>query len=229
MRKFIKDILSIDKNLESAQRRMDKYTSKKSKDLCWEWRGTLNDQGYAKLNIGGRKGLYARASRISYYLTYGAFDEELFICHTCDNPACVNPNHLFLGTPKDNNDDKYNKGREVDPPILNGEDHGNHKLTQKEVLEIYDSTLDMKSLALLYRVTTTTIHRILTGKTWKHLNLIPKQFERFIPEPKRYLSDDNVRFIRNSNLSNLELAKMFNYDPSGISKIKKYKSYKHIL
>lgn len=229
MRKFIKDILSIDKNLQSAQLRMTKYTIKKSDKECWDWIGVKNDNGYPILRIGGRKGLQARVSRLTYFITYGCFNEDLFICHKCENPGCVNPSHLFTGTCKDNTQDMLQKNRGSAPPILNGEEHGNHKLTEKEVIEIYNSSLDMKTLGLLYNVTTTTIHRILTGKAWKHLNLAPKSFERFIPEPKRFLSEEDVKLIRNSNLSNKELGIKFSYDPSGISKIKKYKSYKHVL
>jgi hypothetical protein len=229
MKKFIKDILSIENNLKSAILRMEKYTNKKSLNECWEWSGTLSSSGYGKLSIGGRHGFYARASRISYYLTFGEFNEELYVCHKCDNPLCVNSNHLFLGTAKENTDDMYIKERQSLPPINNGEQHGNHKLTEEEVLYIYNSYSSMKELAFTFNVTTTTIHRILTGKAWKHLNLIPKTFEKFIPEPKRFLSEEDVKFIRNSNLKNIELAIKFNYDPSSISKIKKYKSYKHIL
>lgn len=77
---------------------------------CWEWQGhRLPHTHYGQLkNTDWNSNV---ASRISYYLTYGDFDESLFVCHKCDNPPCVNPDHLFLGTNQDNILDSIKKGR----------------------------------------------------------------------------------------------------------------------
>ena len=227
--KTIHNILQDLKARNSAINRMIKYTPKKSKAECWNWQGHCNKKGYAMLSIGGRKGLYARVSRLAYYFEYGPFDESLKACHTCDNPQCVNPNHIFLGTSKDNTDDMYKKGRESLPPNFYGEEVKTAKLTEEQVLEIYNSNLNTRELSELYNVSATQIHRILTGKSWAHLNLKPKQLKHFIPEPKRELSDEDVRYIRNSKERNVELAKQFNCDASHIGKIKKFKARKDII
>lgn len=76
---------------------------------CWAWTGALNNWNCARFWIYGRTVVYA--SRFSWELHYGSIPEGLFVCHHCDNPSCVNPEHLFLGTCKDNRDDMIRKGR----------------------------------------------------------------------------------------------------------------------
>ena len=79
---------------------------------CWEWLGHRNEKGYGHFAIVGQ---YPRAAhRVAYRLANGHFDDSLFVCHRCDNPSCVNPDHLFLGTQQDNMDDMVQKGRSCD-------------------------------------------------------------------------------------------------------------------
>lgn len=81
-------------------------------DNCWLWIGHKNINGYGVFWCGGKKGGKRKlAHRLSYELAYGKFDEKLYVCHKCDNPPCVNPNHLFVGTQKDNMEDCSNKNR----------------------------------------------------------------------------------------------------------------------
>lgn len=79
-------------------------------DYCWIWTGGGRGQGYGALKF---KGKIVDAHRVSYELHYGEIPKGMFVCHTCDNRKCVNPDHLFLGTQKDNMRDCKNKGRLV--------------------------------------------------------------------------------------------------------------------
>ena len=86
---------------------------------CWNWCGQKNSKGYGRLTAplewrsSGSVGAALLAHRFSYFMTYGSFNEDKFVCHKCDNPLCINPEHLFLGTQKDNLQDASRKGRLV--------------------------------------------------------------------------------------------------------------------
>lgn len=135
-------------------------------DSCWEWTAGKDQQGYGMFYANHKT---YKAHRVSYFLHYGEFDLSLCVCHKCDNPSCVNPSHLFLGTVTDNNSDRHNKGRSKNKPTP-GMSHNMAKLTDRAVLDIR-SRVDVlqKELAQKYGVSVATISRIQAGKTWKHL------------------------------------------------------------
>ena len=77
---------------------------------CWHWRGGKNKRGQGVVRHVGKNWV---TSRLAWTLTYGPIPEGMFVCHSCDNPPCINPNHLFIGTPRDNVLDMVSKGRKV--------------------------------------------------------------------------------------------------------------------
>lgn len=102
---------------------------------CWEWQGSKRN-GYGRMIIGSRTdGTRKTVSthRLSYELHYGEIPQGMEICHKCDNPCCINPDHLFAGTRQDNVDDRERKGRNNPPK---GEKHAKAKLTELDVLTI---------------------------------------------------------------------------------------------
>ena len=97
---------------------------------CWMWTGCVGKDGYGKVKMSGRTW---RAHRMSYALFVTDIPDALCVLHKCDNPLCVNPIHLFLGTPQDNNDDMRSKGRQRDcPGDLNGARLHPEKLSRGE-------------------------------------------------------------------------------------------------
>jgi len=135
-------------------------------DECWEWQGAFS-QNYAYLSG-------YLASRVSYYIKYGIDPGIMLVCHRCDNPPCINWNHLFLGTMRDNSLDRHAKGRTVMPTIRAiGEGAPCVKLTCNNVREIRDLMavgFGNSELGRNYGVSHETIRAIRLGVTWKHIS-----------------------------------------------------------
>ncbi len=148
-------------------------------DGCWPWVAYKNRKGYGQLRAGGRGIL---AHRMAYVLTNGPIPDGLFVCHTCDNPICCNPAHLFLGTNTDNMQDAAKKGRTVkgdkhplhrDPSRApHGEKCGTHKLCTQDVLAIRaraGTGITHRELASRYGVSQSEITQIINRKRWTHI------------------------------------------------------------
>lgn len=105
---------------------------------CWLWEGACTPEGYGTLSF---KNKTVSAHRLSYAI-HNEHPGEMCVCHRCDTPMCVNPNHLFLGTHKDNARDKIKKGRGCI-----GEDHGSAKLSVREVRAIKSATGSQRAIA----------------------------------------------------------------------------------
>jgi len=138
---------------------------------CWQWTAAKDKNGYG-LFTPSSVGKMVRAHRLSYEWHYGVKPGKKFVCHKCDNPSCVKPGHLFLGTVKDNALDALNKGRlgHATPPIRKGEAHPRALLTDKEVSiirKLYDPfPMNSANLAILFGVKKHVVERLLSGKTY---------------------------------------------------------------
>jgi hypothetical protein len=121
---------------------------------CWIWNGLRKQNGYGKFCWNKKVGL---AHRFCWLITHGEIPEGKFVCHHCDNPTCVNPSHLFLGSPKDNVSDMWAKGRASSPP------HPNQKLSAQAVQKIRLSRESQKSLAQQFSIHPSVISRIRSG------------------------------------------------------------------
>jgi hypothetical protein len=150
---------------------------------CWEWTAGCV-AGYGRININ-TNGINKEvgAHRVSYELHYGTIPEGLLVCHHCDNPRCVRPDHLFLGTPADNSKDAARKGRMLagdrHPSRLRpetrprGENNTNAKLTDEKVRAIrerHSAGVYIKALAREYGVDKKAIQNIVRRITWRHVN-----------------------------------------------------------
>src|SRR3990167_403222 len=143
------------------------------KEGCWGWRGALDQGGYPVMSC--RKALGPdRGHRASWVIHKGAIPKGLFVCHSCDNPTCTNPDHLWLGTQKENNDDKIRKCRtnNIPPPHKRGSENGGSKLKDDQVREIrvlLEKGLTSRAIGKQYDVSKTTVLRIRNKTHWKHI------------------------------------------------------------
>ena len=137
---------------------------------CWIWKGKKDKDRYGQFYLktnGKEKGI--RPHRFSYMLYKGQIESGLLVCHSCDNPACVNPDHLFLGTQKDNIQDALKKKRMLGPK---GEKQWNAKFKDQDIRNIRkmkNEGYNGNQIAKMYQVERRVIYDILKNITWKHV------------------------------------------------------------
>lgn len=141
---------------------------KKQKNDCWVYTGFRDKDGYGLHRVKDKK---IRTHRLSWYLSNGKIPQGLLVLHKCDNPSCVNPEHLFLGTARDNSKDMKEKNRQAFGTRNNG-----CKLCEKQVLAIKKQAKETNNVRYLssklankYGVCHHTIRNIITGRSWNHL------------------------------------------------------------
>lgn len=143
----------------------DRFWSKvQMADGCWIWTGAKTTGGYGHISRDGRR---QRAHRVSWELHHGAIPPGLQVCHACDNPQCVRPDHLWLGTNSENQIDSSSKRRKC-----MGERHRSAKLTAEIVRSIraeVNSGVMQRDVAAKHGVDPTAVSQIMRGKTWKHV------------------------------------------------------------
>lgn len=158
----------------------ERFWSKvKKSNGCWEWQACISTAGYGKI---GYKGKSIEAHRISYELSFGEIPNGMSICHSCDNRKCVRPDHLFVGSHRENMMDAKAKGRMVHgdshwmvkyPELrMRGSSHPKSRLIEEEVslIRLLSLVHNQKFLAKQFNVSEPTISEIVTNKRWKHVN-----------------------------------------------------------
>lgn len=138
---------------------------KRNPDECWIWKASKRGKYGSAYYNGKRDG----AHRISYIIHCGPIPDGMDICHRCDNPLCVNPAHLWVGTAEQNMHDMISKKRDKHP---HGEHYKRHKLTYEQVQEIRvllsQGELSQRAIAARYNISQAHVCYINTGFTWKH-------------------------------------------------------------
>lgn len=147
--------------------RLEKFSDRSGgAESCWPFMGKRDKDGYGRMQVNGKS---TPAARVMWMHTNGPIAEGMFVCHKCDNPSCINPDHLFIGTPRENNMDKVRKNRQS---RIKGENHGRSKLTdqQASAIKALIGQVPRRELAETFGVSRQTIGHIARGENWTHIN-----------------------------------------------------------
>ena len=155
----------------------ENFWSKVNKDApngCWEWTASRNRQGYGYFGVklAPKNWKIKKAHRVAYELTVGQVPDGLNVLHRCDNPPCVNPDHLFVGDQSVNMRDAVAKGRKIGKALY-GEANQYAKLTDAHVkiIKYVGNRLSQKRLGEALGVSQTNIGHVLRGNTWSHVRI----------------------------------------------------------
>lgn len=148
----------------------DRFWSKVHKtNTCWLWTGSKSDKGYGKLYSGGPDGTTVRANRVSWELHFGPIPKGKHVLHECDNPSCVRPSHLFLGSHLQNMQDRDKKNRRI---AIKGENHVMAKLCDEDIRTIRqlgNNKIGQRKIGKQFKVSQRTVWRIIHRKSWAHV------------------------------------------------------------
>lgn len=151
---------------EEWVKRFNEKWQKDSVSECWVWTGGRASKGYGEIKIPHTR-KQIPAHRLSYFIHKGPIPRGKCVLHRCDNPSCVNPDHLFVGTKKDNALDMVSKMRHC-----YGERQGAHKLSEKDVIAMHEMMklgVKQKSIAEKFEIGEMQVSRIKRGLRWKHI------------------------------------------------------------
>ena len=149
------------RNSTSVKERLKARSDRDERTGCRNWTGCKNGDGYGMISVAGAT---IKAHRAAYQAWIGPIPRGMLVCHKCDNPSCIEPDHLFLGTPAANSDDRNKKGR-----TPKGSMSGTAKLDEATVAEILRCEGSTATLAAKYGVGKSTIQNIKSGNGWRHV------------------------------------------------------------
>lgn len=157
----------IKRKKKTSEQKFWEKVDKKEEDECWEWKACKDTCGYGIIWYNKKN---TKTHRFSWILHYGKIPKGTEVCHHCDNPPCVNPKHLWMGTHRSNMLDMRAKNR---GSITKGEKNGSHKLTENDVINIRNKYKMKKytitKLSKQYEMCWNTIYYIVNRKLWKHI------------------------------------------------------------
>jgi transposase len=230
-------------NRTTLLQRFERKFERLGEDACWPWRANKNNRGYGLIRPGGLAPKQL-AHRVSYELFVGPLPVTALVLHACDNPCCVNPKHLFVGTHKANYDDMVQKGRrrvvvnpDNKPPTHSGDDHPRAKLSSATVAlarEMHASGASLHSLSAKFGVNRSTMRNAVRGKTWPG-SRGPLGTRKSAPKGSTHtnskLTDAIVRQARDRFAAGepcYRLAKEFGVSPSVMQDAVMHRSWKHV-
>lgn len=208
--------------------RLCEKVDQRGPDECWEWTARRTRDGYGQFRMGGKGSPNVHAHRALWVLMEGSIPDGLVVCHTCDNPPCCNPRHLFLGTPADNTADMVAKGRGA---RLLGEDSPHTSLKDRDVHRIRERAAEgetQEAIAADYGLSRAAIGLILCRKNWSHLPPTPAEKGR---RSKFKLNPVDVRAIRKrlaEGHSQADVAATFQVSQPTVSLIHRRKAWAHV-
>lgn len=198
-------------------------------DDCWLWTGSKDRDGYGVFRGEYEGVVYTKAHRYSFAIHKGTIVTGLSVCHTCDVPECVNPEHLLAADAAYNMADKVAKGRHVGAG--KGVEHFRAILTEEEAKAVLDDARPYSQIASDYGVSAQTISSLKNRVSWAHLGT-KKGAKAPRVSPRKGKSDrvtpDIVRDIRTSTMSGLELAARYRISPQLVSGIRKRRAWTHV-
>lgn len=215
------------------ERFWSKVNRTSSTDDCWEWSGSLRRDGYAHIRVGPKRKL---CHRVAWELAFGPIEEDpnnhhktRFVCHKCDNRKCCNPNHLFLGTQRDNVLDSASKGTYSAS--------SRRKLSEEDVVRMrleFKNGASFSELTERYRLNGSCIRRIIYGETWKLAGgpiSPPRSVRTSVSGKRTKLKPLQVLLIRelaNTGVTFAEIARKFHLNPTNVERIVERKTWKSL-
>jgi len=189
---------------------------------CIEFTGAKDPKGYGR--VGHNMKVYL-AHRVSYQIVNGDIAPGMFVCHRCDNPSCINPEHLFAGTLRDNTDDMLAKGRSQKG---RGETHSQVKLTSEQVKSIRLDTRIHREIAEEYGVATSYIANIKALRCWTDIDspVVRMGYAKGERNPTAKLTREQAELIRADNRTFTDIGKEYGVSRVTVSNIKKGKVWR---
>lgn len=194
----------------------------KSLTECWNWTGYKTDQGYGRqFCIVNDQPVIRGAHRLSYLYHHLAIPKSLWVLHRCHNPPCQNPMHLYLGTHEDNMRDMVQAGRSNAPKCF-GSQQGNAKLNEDDVESIrllYAwARYSITDLASRFKVSNSTIQRIIRNESWTHVRSIEVLYDRNRKRLSKFAAD-NIRALRSTGVPVKRIASQYNVSADTIRRV----------